>query len=177
LSQISSEEFLLIGKVVRPHGLKGLLRIQSYAVSEASFYAAGSVWIRTQKGLAHKFTVVSVNKHKNALVLGLDGIDSRDKAEQYPGGEIFIKKASIPLDEDEYLWKDLLGLKVYLETGDYLGNITRIIPTSSNDIYLVKEGAREFYVPAVHDVVKEIDLKNGKMIILSLEGLLDVNEV
>ena len=168
---------MLVGKITRPHGLRGLLRVQSYADSEDSFSTAEAVLLRSEDGLWHEYAVISVNKLGNALVMALAGLDSRDSAQKYQGSEVFIKRGSIPLDVDEYLWADLIGLKVSLDTGKALGNITGIIQTGGSDIFVIKAGTKEYYVPAIHEVVKEIDLKKGRMVILSMEGLLDLNEV
>ena len=80
-------------------------------------------------------------------------------------------------NDDEYFWYELIGLRVYLETDKYIGTIRHILPTGCNDIYIVREGKTEIFIPAIHDVVKKIDLPNKKMIISEMEGLLDLNEV
>ena len=66
---------------------------------------------------------------------------------------------------------------MFLDTGEYVGTICHIFPTGSNDVYVVKKGDTEVLVPAIHDVIKEIDLKNQEMIITNTGGLLDLNEV
>jgi 16S rRNA processing protein RimM len=168
---------MLLGKIIRPHGLKGLLRVQSYADSEDSFLNAGAVFLKSEEGLLHEYAVISANRQRNGLVLALDGIDTRDEAEGYRGCGIFIKRDVAPRGEDEYFWDELIGLKVYLENGDFLGNISKVIPTAGNDIFVIKDGVKEYYIPAIGDVVEEIDLENGRMTILFMEGLLDLNEV
>jgi 16S rRNA processing protein RimM len=168
---------LLVGKVIRPHGLEGLLRIKAYAESEASFLDAGIVILKTASGESHNFSVSSVNPHKNIFLMDVEEIDSVDKAEAYRGADIFIKKEALSREEDDYFWYELLGLKVYLDTGECVGRISRIIPTGGTDIYVIKKGEKEAYIPAVHEVIKEIDLENGKMTISPMEGMLDLNEV
>jgi len=166
-----------VGKVIRPHGLRGLLRVRSFARSEDSFLDAGTVFLGSVSGEVHEYTVSSVKPHKNILLMELEGLNSSDEAEGYRGADILIRQEAIAGEDDTYFWHELLGLKVYLDTGEYLGGIFRIIPTGSNDIYVVKEGSKEFCIPAIHEVVKEIDLENGTMIISPMEGLLDLNEV
>ncbi len=100
-----------------------------------------------------------------------------DRAEAYRGAEIFIRRDSLVREEDEYFWFELLGMQVYLDTGEHLGGVSQIIPTDSNDIYVVKKGAREILLPATYDVVHEIDPENRKMIVSGTEGLFDLNEV
>ena len=81
------------------------------------------------------------------------------------------------VEEGEYFWGELLDLDVYSDAGEYLGKLSRIIPTGSHDIYLVSKGNKEILIPAVYEVVKEIDLEGCKMIISAMEGLLDLDEI
>jgi 16S rRNA processing protein RimM len=173
----SPSELLSVGQVIRPHGLKGLLRIKAYAGSEASFLEADTVLLKTVSGEICKCRMTSVTPHKNIFLMGVEEAGSADEAEAYRGAEILVQKGSLSREDDAYFWYELLGLRVYLETGECLGAISRILTTGSNDIYVVKEGEKETYIPAVHEVVKEIDLKNEKMIISPMEGLLDLNEI
>ena len=66
---------------------------------------------------------------------------------------------------------------MYLPGGKYIGTIKHILPTGSHDIYVVRKGTKEVLIPAIHDVVENIDLPNKRMIISEMEGLLDLNAV
>jgi 16S rRNA processing protein RimM len=177
LTQVSAGNLLLVGKVIGPHGLGGLLRIWSYSGSEASFLNAGTVFLGFVSGEINEFSVTSVRPHKNAFLMKLEGLNSSDEVEKYRGIDILINKEAITREEDEYFWHELLGLKVYLDTGQYLGVVSQIISTGANDIYVVKGADKEICIPAIYEVVKEIDVENEKMIISAMEGLLDLNEV
>ena len=178
MSKVSPEDLLLMGKVVRPHGIEGALRIKSYAQSEESFLNAGTVFLRSSPGETREYAVASVRPHKNILLIKLEGLNTLEEAETYRGAAILIKRDSLPREGDgEYFWHELIGLEVYLSGGDYVGILKHILPTGSNDIYVVQEGRSEVLIPAIHEVVKEIDLINNRMIISEVEGLLDLNEV
>jgi 16S rRNA processing protein RimM len=178
LSKVSPENLLPLGKVIRPHGLQGILRIWSYSRSEKSFSDAGAVYLQSCIGEIEKYTVLSVKPHKNIFLMKLKELTSLEKAEGYRGAAILIREDHLRHEnEDEYFWHELIGLSVYLDSGRYIGTIAHILPTGSNDIYLVREGKKEVLIPAIYDVVKEIDLANKRMIICELEGLLDWNEV
>jgi 16S rRNA processing protein RimM len=177
LSKVFPEALLLIGRVIGPHGLRGLLKIESYARSEDTLLTAGKIYLRQSPGKISEYEIISAVPHKGGSLIRLEGLDSGDQAEAYRGAEIFIRKVAVSRDQDEYFWHELIGLRVYLETGRYLGTVKEILPTAGNDIYVVREGKEEFLIPAIHDVVKTIDLENGKMIISEVEGLLDLNEV
>lgn len=177
MPRASSGSLLLVGKVIGPHGLGGLLRIWAYARSEASFLDAGTVMLRSVSGETREYTVTYIRPHKNFFLMRLEGLSAIGEAAEYRGADIFVSKEAVARSDDEYFWYELLGLKVYLDTGQYLGTISRIIPTKAHDIYVVKEGDKEVCIPAIYEVVKEIDVANKKMVISALEGLLELNEV
>ena len=177
MSKVFPEALLLIGRVIGPHGVRGLLKIDSYARSEDTLLTAGRIYLKQREGEISEYAIVSAVPYKGASLIRLEGLDSRDQVEPYCGAEIFIPKAAVSRGEDEYFWHELIGLRVYLETGRYLGAVEEIVTTAANDIYVVREGKEEFLIPAIHDVVKTIDLENGKMILSEVEGLLDLNEV
>ena len=174
----SPENLLLAGEVVRPHGLDGRLKIRSFAESEKSFLQSGTIFLKPRSGETRAFTVSAVRPHKNTFLLTLKELNTLDEAEPYRGADLFIRRDSLVHEgKDEYFWFELMGLNVYLTTGEYIGTIDHILPTGGNDIYVVREGQKEVLVPAIHDVVKEINLDEKKMIIAEMEGLLDLNEV
>ena len=177
MSKVFPEALLLIGRVIGPHGVRGLVKIESYARSEDTLLTAGRVYLKQRDGEMSEHELLAAGPHKGVSLIRLEGLDSRDRVEPYRGAEVFIRKAAVSRDEDEYFWHELVGLKVYLETGRYLGTVEEIVSTAANDIYVVREGKEEFLIPAIHDVVKTIDLENGKMILFEVEGLLDLNEV
>ena len=169
------EDLILIGHVVRPQGLTGLLRIVSYAQSKETFLKAGSVFLETGQNELYETKVVSIRPHRSVFLLRLSGLNSIDQAEVFRGAGILIKKDSLAKkDEDEFFWYELLGLDVYLTTGQYLGVLKEIFPTASNDVYVVEGQGKEFLIPAIHQVVKEINISQKRMIISPMKGLLDL---
>ena len=173
MNQVSPEKLLLLGKVMRPHGLDGRLRIYSYAQSPESFLDAGTVYIRPLNGNITGYKVLSVNPHKKIFIIKLSGLDSIETAEKFRGAEILIGKDTLKRDEDEFFWFELIGLDVYLDTGRHIGTLKNILPTVSNDIYVIGEGKSEVFIPAIKNIVKEIDMASRKMIIYQTEGLFD----
>jgi 16S rRNA processing protein RimM len=177
LGKVCPEDLLLIGKVVRPHGLKGLLRVISYADSPDTFLKAKEVFLGSGLGNLAKYGIISITPSKKFFLLHLERLDSLEKAEAYRGGGIYIHKAALTRGDDEYYWYELMGLPVFLDTGKRIGIIRRIVPGAGHDIYVVQEGMKETLIPAVHEVIKEVDLKKGKVVIAEMDGLLELNEV
>ena len=175
MSKIDLTDLVLIGHVIRPHGLTGLLRIVSYAQSKETFLKTGSVLLNIGQNEFHEKQVVSIRSHRSAYLLRLSGLNSVDQAEVFRGAEILIKKDSLSKkDEDEFFWYELVGLDVYLTTGQYLGVLKEIFPTGSNDVYVVENQGREFLIPAIHQIVKEINIPQKRMVISPVAGLLDL---
>ncbi len=177
MSRIRPTELIPVGRVLRPHGLKGLLRVHSDAGADLPFEAGRTVYLRVGKKAPECFKVVSIKPQKGMSLLRLDGITSPEQAEPYRSADVLVDRGDLRRDGDEHFWYELIGLEVHLDTGEAIGTISRIIPTGANDIYVVGRGKREILVPAVTEVVKAIDLESGKMIISPMEGLLDLNEV
>lgn len=167
-----------MGKVIRPHGARGLLRILLYARGEASFADAGSLFFKSvSSGEIREHNLISIKPHKNFFLMELEGLNSRYDAEGYRGSEILVRKDALAREEDEFFWFELLGLGVYLDTGEYLGKLSQIIPAKGNDVYVVKGETKEILIPATYEVISKIDLESKKMIISAIEGLLDLNEI
>ena len=176
--QVLPENLLLLGKVLRPHGLYGLMRIRSYAQSVDSFLNARNIILEVIPKKFQEFKVISIRPHKKRFLLKLEGLDSIEAAEEFRGADIHIRKDSLDRElENEYFWFELIGLRVFLSNGPCIGILRDILVTGGNDIYVVKDGDKEVLIPALQEVVIEIDLENNKMIIAEIEGLLDLNAV
>ena len=171
----TSEDLLLMGKVLRPHGLGGLLRVASYAESKDIFLSR-KLLFRDLKGGSRKEEVVSFQPHKEAFLMKLKGFETIEQAEDLRGASIYLEKRALERGEEEFFWHEIIGLGVYLRTGRYVGRVRNILATAANDIYVVGEGEDEVLIPALHEVVEEIDLPARKMIISDMEGLLELNE-
>ena len=121
-------------------------------------------------------TVQGVQPHGRGLLMNLEAVTDRGQAESLVGSELFVDKSRLPsLEEDTYYWFDLVGLRVYDTTGALLGRLEGVIPTGSNDVYVVKDNkpgsAREILIPAIGDVVLDIDLESRTMTVDPPEGL------
>ncbi len=169
------ENLLLIGKVVKPHGIRGWLKIKSYSESTTTFSRAGKVYL-LKAGRLEEWELTAVKPHKGHFLIELKGIEDRNKAEEYRNADVYIDKGVLKKEEGEFFWYELIGIKVYLISGKYLGTIKHIFRTGSNDVYVVEEKEREYLIPAIEDVVKEIDLDSGKMLIEPIDGLLELAE-
>jgi 16S rRNA processing protein RimM len=178
LNQRPDDTLLPVGEVLRPHGLRGLIRILVYADSDAIFEKAGKVYLKREDGECLEFTFHSLQPIKSNCILKLEELTSLNEAEKYRGAEILVRKDTLPpRGDDEYFWFELLGLDVFSENGESLGPVVDIISTGGHDTYVVKGEKGEVLIPGTHETVKKIDLERRKMTISPIEGLLDINEI
>jgi 16S rRNA processing protein RimM len=170
-----SEELIPVGKIIATHGIKGQLKVHSYSGNFESLSAARSVVLKAVDGSLRELTLKSFNANSGKFIISLSDFDDIDQAKLFVGSELCLKRCQLPkLTDDEYYWSDLLGLQVYTDDGLLLGIISDIFETGSSDIYVVRSETREYLIPAIGDVVKQVDLDSGKIIITPLEGLLDL---
>lgn len=164
-------EHLLIGKIVGVQGIKGDLKVFSHAESPQVFEPGKYIRVRGPSDET-EYVIRSARPHKKGIILSLEGVDDRKQAETLIGFEIYIPWEDLPeLEEGTYYWADLIGLSVYTTGEEYLGRVASIIPTGSNDVYVVRDRGRESLIPALASVVIAVDLENGTMRVNLPEGL------
>ena len=176
MPSVPPDNLVLLGRVIRPHGLEGLLRIQSYAESDRSFLDAGTILLKPVSGPVQEAEIRSLRPHKKAYLMAVKGITSIEAAEVLRGAEIWVPENALTREKGAYFWYELLGLRVYLTSGERLGSVSQIIETKSHDIYRITGADKEMFVPATHEFIEEIDLNKKRMTIVPMEGLLDLNE-
>ncbi len=173
---MNKNDFLVIGKVVGVHGIRGNIKVYSYAESPSVFKPDSRILVRNTSGLEKRYTVTQAAPHKRIIRLSLKEIVSREDAEMLVGSELLIEKQDLPeLDDGTYYWFDIIGLDVFTIDETYIGRVESIITTGSNDVYVVKDPDKrkkdEILIPALETVVLEIDLKNKTMQVDLPEGL------
>lgn len=166
-------EYIEIGQIVNTSGLKGVVKVNPFTDDISKFEDLKYVYIQLKNELK-KVKIEQVRYNKNQVLLKLEGIDSIEEAEKYRNFYLKTEKESQEdLGEDTYYIVDLIGLDVYSDKNEYLGKIEDVFPTGSNDVYVVKDNlGKQILIPAIADVVKEVDLKNKKMTINLIPGLI-----
>ncbi len=169
---MDNKGYVLIGKVVGAHGIKGTNKFKSYAESLSVFAPGRSIRVRDNRNREKTVEVSWVKSHTRTPLILFKGITDRDGAEALIGADMFIPEAELPeLEEDTYYWFELIGLEVYTTEEDYLGRITSIFETGSNDVYVVKGEKQEVLIPALESVVIDIDIENNRIRVDLPEGL------
>ncbi|MBE9503184.1 MAG: 16S rRNA processing protein RimM [Proteobacteria bacterium] len=168
------ENLLLIGIIVKPHGLKGYVKVMSYAESINTYDNLKAIYLKKGDGTIEALHINKVSPGKGLIILGLEGIEDVNRAEELRGLELFIDCNELEEPEEgEYYQQDLLGLNVFTIQGSNLGTIKNIMPTGDYDVLVVRKGKKEHLIPAIKDIVREVNLEEKKVIIEPLEGLLE----
>lgn len=154
-------ELMEIGKVVNTFGIKGELKILPYV---KYFEDLNRINIKN-----NTYEIERMRKQKNLFIVKLKGFDDINQIEDLKDYNVFIEEQDKPeLQQGEYYIKDLIGFEVYTDEGKLLGKLDDVFNTGANDIYQVGE----ILLPAIKDVVKQVDTKNKKIIVHILKGLI-----
>lgn len=167
------QEYFEVGQIVNTNGLKGLLKINPFTDDITRFERLKTILVEHKKELL-EFEIESVRYQKKQALLKLKGIDTIEEAEKYREDYLKIKRnKEEKLPEDTYYIVDLIGLDIYTENGELLGKLDDIFSTGSNDVYVVKNSeGKQILLPAISDVIKNIDLEQKKIVVNLIEGLL-----
>jgi 16S rRNA processing protein RimM len=166
-------EWATVGKVVALFGVRGELKVRSLTDIPNRFAELDAVYL----GPHHtRYPIQGVRPYKGEMILlKLAGIDDANTAEALRNQDLLIPLSQLAeLPPDSYYQHDILGLRVFTLDGRDLGEIIDIIVTGSNDVYVLKMPAgSQVLIPAIKDVIKQIDLTRRTMHIDPLPGLLD----
>jgi 16S rRNA processing protein RimM len=166
------KDLLPIGRVVKPHGVKGKIKVDYFGEDLNHFPLYREVFIKDHVGQLQAYDILEVVPQPPRLILRLKGIERIEEVEPLVGREIFIEKRSLPdLKEGEHYWFEILGMVVETEKGKRIGRVREIFPTGANDVYVVEGKRREIFLPATEEVIQSIDIKKGRMKVIRMEGL------
>lgn len=166
------ENFLEIGQIVNSYGLKGQMKVVPFTDNIQRFSKLKTIYIEIEKQLK-EFKIEEVKYHKNNILIKLENINDINVAEKYKNCYIKIdRKDAVKLPEDTYFIVDLIGIEVFTQENVLLGKIIDVFPTGSNDVYVVKdELGKQILLPAISEVIKNVDIPNKKMIVNLIKGL------
>lgn len=120
----------------------------------------------------HPHRVLSQRPHQGGVLLKLDRIATRNAAEALRGARVLVCTRDLPaLPPGQYYTYQLIGLRVVRESGEALGELSEVLRTGSNDVYVVKTAAGELLLPAIESVIRTIDLAAGTMTVVVPAGL------
>lgn len=167
-------ELVCIGKVMGTFGYKGMLKVFPVTDFPERFKMLNKVWLIS--GQVIKEAKVEERKPHNELyLLKLKGIDSKEAAQEYKNALLMVHESEVyKLPEGYYYHFQLKGLQVFDMQRGYLGILQEVLETGANDVYIIEsEKYGEILIPAIKQVIKEINLAQNSMQVELLPGLVD----
>jgi 16S rRNA processing protein RimM len=165
-------DFFIFGEIVKTRGLHGCLKALCFLESQNVLDGLDFVYLESKSGRQSRHELKKINSFGNFLFIELNGVSSVDEAQKLVGSKLLFPRDLLEeLPDDEYYWRDIIGLEVRTLEGRCLGRIESIFPTGSNDVYVCRGEEGEILIPAIADVIMRIDLASRSMTVKLLEGL------
>jgi 16S rRNA processing protein RimM len=162
--------FIAVGRITRAHGVKGEVAVLPLS-QVADRFEPGSRVLAGEDG-GRVLVVAEARPHRSRLLITFQGVKDRDQAEALQGTYLFVPSTdSPPLPVGEYWTHDLVGCEVLTEDGRSLGVLREVIHTPANDVWVVQGPDGETLIPALKDVVSEVDLGTRRIVVREIPGL------
>ena len=168
------EKYLEIGQIVNTFGIKGMVKIKPFTEkTKKRFDNLKKVYIKTKKE-KKEYEIEEIKYHKEMVLAKFKGIETIEEAEKFRNSYLLINRENEkPLEKGTYYIVDMVGLEVYTDEGDKLGILDDIFNSGSSDIYVVKnELGKQILLPAIKEVIENIDMENRKITVHLIKGLM-----
>ncbi|HID70644.1 MAG TPA: 16S rRNA processing protein RimM [Desulfobacterales bacterium] len=170
-----TDEFILIGKVTKAHGIKGELKLIAFSGQPESITRHEALILVSRQGqLTPALNVVRSRAGNRNVIVQFEGVSNRNDAEKLSGYGVLLHKKDLPaLGDDEFYLYELEGLQVLTEEKEVIGNVESFFSNGMQDILVVRDGKKEFLIPLIPGLIRERN--ESRMIIAPPPGLLDIN--
>jgi 16S rRNA processing protein RimM len=169
---MTGSDVFVVGHVAGAHGIRGEVVIHLHDGTDRELTKGDPIHLSLPGKPPASYRIISARPHKGRYIVALDDVADRNHAETLAGAAVIVARSSLPaLEDDEYYWEDLIGLAVYSIDASYLGALTAVFRTGSNDVYVVRNGDDEILIPALAWVVVAVDVDAGTMTVDLPEGL------
>ncbi len=164
-------EYIVVGKIVNTHGIKGDIKIYPYTTDMERFSILKKAYIGQDK---LSVEIENIKYHKGMILLKLKGFNNINEVLKFKDEFIFVDELNkVKLPKDNYFIYELIDCKVFDLDGNSLGYIKDVLQNSSNDIYIIKDKDKEYLIPAVKEFIKEVNIVEKKVIIDPIEGMIE----
>ncbi|MBD9158430.1 MAG: 16S rRNA processing protein RimM [Clostridiales bacterium] len=165
-------KYLEIGQIVNTFGIKGMVKVKPFTDNIERFNNLEKIYIKNKSGQT-EYKIQEIKYHKNMVLIKFEGIENPEQADLLRNSYLIVdRETEEPLEPGRYYIVDMIGLDVFTDDNEYLGKLEDIYNTGSNDIYVVKnELGKQVLLPAIEDVIKNIDMDNKKVIVHLIPGL------
>ncbi len=171
------EDLLQVGVITTTHGVRGEVKVFPTTDDPARYKKLKQVILDTGTG-KQELEIAGVRFSKNLVIVKFKGIDDINDVQKYVKKSLYVtRENAVELKEGEYFIADLIGLLVRTDEGELLGELTDVLQTGANDVYVVRqESGEELLIPVIKECIREVDLKGRSMQVHLLPGLREVNQ-
>ena len=171
------DNFVLVGRVSKPHGIKGELKIFPYSGHPEDFtFFKEVLLLQRDKSEGKAFTVTRSRGQGKFAILKLDGVEGRDASESFSGQEVWTRMEMLPpLEDDEFYWHEMVGLQVVTDAGRQLGTVTSLFTSGAQDILVITGTGQEYLIPAQNEFIVTLDNETNTLVVSPPAGLLEIN--
>jgi 16S rRNA processing protein RimM len=160
-----------VGRIVRPHGIRGEVIVRRYGETPGVLEQGSSLQVGPS---GTTLRVRAARPHQQFWIVSFEGVTDRTTAETLAGAALKVEADRLPpLPEDAYYNFQLIGMRVRTVGGEDLGILEEIVETGAQDVYVVRGKGREILLPALREVIRTVDVAAGAMTVEPLPGLLD----
>jgi 16S rRNA processing protein RimM len=164
---------IAVGRITKSVGIRGEVRVAILTDRPERFTKLKGVWCGSDETTAVWRQILSVRIDRSAVVLKLNEIDSRSVADEHRGDYLFVDEKDIVAPaKGSYFIHEIIGMKVVTEAGEEVGIVRDVMELPANDVWVVTSGTKEFLIPAIKKVIRQVDLKSRTVVIRPLEGML-----
>lgn len=169
-----AQDLIAVGRVGKSVGIRGEIKVEVLTDHPGRFGELKDVWVGIDATTARRETVETVRVQRNAPVVKLSGVDSRDGADGLRGFFLFVDAAALPpLPEGSFYIHDIVGMSVATEEGMHVGTVKDVQHLPGGDVWCVETSGREVMIPAVREFIRAVDPQKRTIVIRTIEGLLE----
>ncbi len=168
-------EYVLLGKVAQPHGIRGEIKVYPYSGQQDNFLGYKKIFLAAGEDEAWiPYTVESSRVQGQLALLKLSGVTSRNDAELLVGRAVWLRRRDLPrLKKGEYYWSDLVGKRAVTDEGRELGRVKSVMATAAHDILTVTDQGQEYLIPLNDEFLVRLD--ENEVVLNLPPGLLEMN--
>ena len=172
----SADDLVLLGKVTKPHGIRGEVKVYPYSGEPESFIQYSRVLLASSRNAVPvEFRIKRARVQKNLALLQLEGCDTRNDAEALVQSLLYVHEDELPdPDEDEFYLRDLEGKQVVTDQGQVIGRVSAILINGVQELAQVTDGKHEYVIPLVPEFLVSID--DNEVRVSLPPGLLEINK-
>jgi 16S rRNA processing protein RimM len=167
-------DLIAIGRISRPIGTRGEVKVLPLTDNKQRFAGLQSAWVGPDATRVEQRDILAVRIDTKHVVVSLNGIETPHEAKEFRSKYLFVQKEqAIKLNSGSYFMDEVMGCEVVTEEQVKVGIVTDLLSLPANDVWVVRNGTKEFLVPAVKAIIRKVDVKMKCITIHALEGLLE----